>query len=326
LLAELEVLVVDGNVIKRVPRRLKATRRATGGLGGGRALVAETLRNGLGVALAAHADGEINDVRLLGQLVPVVRARVPGPRLWVQDRQFCDLVQPQWLTQAGDEFLVRWHRRLCFARDTSRQAREGREAQGRRWVEDWGWLGGPRDPRRRDVRRLRLQVSARETLVLVSSLLDATRYPAVELLELYRGRWNIERVYQEVTEVFGLQRLIGSRAAATVFQLAFCLVLYNLIQVVRAYVAEGAERTVAVGSIEKLFQDVARQLVAWSALCGVTATVQEMGPPLGVAELRQWMGGQWRPWWQTSPPQKRRARRHTSVYRLVQAYRRHRKR
>jgi hypothetical protein len=44
-------------------------------------------------------------------------------------------------------------------------------------------------------------------------------------------------MFQQVTEVFRLQRLIGGTPQATVFQCAFCLLLYNVIQVMRAQVA-----------------------------------------------------------------------------------------
>ena len=75
--------------------------------------------------------------------------------------------------------------------------------------------------------------------MLMTDLLDERRYPADDLLEAYLARWRIERVFQQITEVFALEHLIGSTARATIFQAAFCLVLYNLIQVVRAYLASG---------------------------------------------------------------------------------------
>jgi len=87
------VLVLDGKVVKRVPRRLQPARRRKGGLLGGKGLVALHLRSGLALALAADPDGEANDAKLVPALLPQVRARVGGPRLWLADRQFCDLIQ-----------------------------------------------------------------------------------------------------------------------------------------------------------------------------------------------------------------------------------------
>jgi IS4 transposase len=71
-------------------------------------------------------------------------------------------------------------------------------------------------------------------LILVTDLLDAEQYPAADLLAAYLARWGIERMFQQVTEVFALKRLIGGSPQAGVFQLAFCLLLYNMIHVLRA--------------------------------------------------------------------------------------------
>ena len=38
-------------------------------------------------------------------------------------------------------------------------------------------------------------------------------------------------MFQQVTDVFALKRLIGGSPQAGVFQLAFCLLLYNMIHV-----------------------------------------------------------------------------------------------
>ena len=59
-------------------------------------------------------------------------------------------------------------------------------------------------------------------------------------------------MYQQITEVFDLKQLIGSTPEGTVFQASFCLVLYNLIQVIRAYVAAGqSELPVEMVSVDR---------------------------------------------------------------------------
>lgn len=73
-------------------------------------------------------------------------------------------------------------------------------------------------------------------------------------------------MFQQITEVFHLQPLIGTTPQGTVFQFAFCVLLYNLVQVVRAYVATAQARPVPTISTELLFDDVHRQLVAVTEL------------------------------------------------------------
>src|SRR4029077_14966728 len=148
----------------------------------------------------------------------------------------------------------------------TRPVHRGQDAQGRVWEQDWGWLGSEQAKHRRFVRRLTLQRPGEETIILLTDLLDATLFPTPDLLDLYLARWSIERVFQQITEVFHLQTLIGTTPQGTVFQFAFCVLLYNLVQVVRAYVATAQARPVPTISTELLFDDVHRQLVALTEL------------------------------------------------------------
>jgi Transposase DDE domain len=331
-LAGLEVIVVDGKAIKRVAKRLKPLQGRKGGVLGGKALVALELRTGLVVAMATHPDGETNDAKLVPALLPQVREQVVGTRLWVADRQFCDLTQTVAFASGGDQFLVRYHPKTHFCPDPTRPAQSGQDAQGRVWEQDWGWLGCEQAKHRRFVRRLTLHRPGEETIILLTDLLDAAQCPANDLFDLYLARWSIERVFQQITEVFHLQTLIGTTPQGTVFQGAFCLLLYNLVQVVRAYVATAQARPVPTISTELLFDDVHRQLVAFTEL----VPPDQVEPLLPVlpseeelrAQLTCLLATVWTSRWLKAPPKKRKAPaprtpirgNQTSVYRLVEAY------
>ena len=332
-LRDFEVLVLDGKVVKRVPRRLQPARRRKGGLLGGKGLVALHLRSGLALALATDPDGEANDAKLVPALLPQVRTRVGGPRLWLADRQFCDLIQTAAFTaEGGDHFLVRYHSKVHFYPDPSRSAQRGQDRQGRAYEQEWGWLGAERDKRRRYVRRVTLHRAGEEDVILVTDLLDPARYPAEDLLALYLARWGIERVFQQITEVFHLNRLIATTPQGTLFQLSFCLLLYDMIQVVRGYVAVGQGHPVEVISAELLFVDVTKQLVALNELVAAGRVV-ELLPAVSSAvavrqRLRKLLGPVWSDGWIKAPPQTRKPpapkkgqREHTSVYRLLNAHR-----
>src|SRR5262249_47468361 len=156
--------------------------------------------------------------------------------------------------------LVRWDGRTSFHGDPDRPAVSGTDSRGRAVTQQWGWYGVASNKGRRYLRRITLIRPGEDDILLMTDLLSEEEYPAAELLEAYLARWRIERVFQEITEVFSLKRLIGSSAQATVFQGAFCLVLYDVIQVLRAYLAEGApdvESTDEVSS-ELVFYDVRR--------------------------------------------------------------------
>jgi hypothetical protein len=151
-------------------------------------------------------------------------------------------------------------------------------------------------------------------------------------LGLYLARWGIERVFQQITEVFHLQTLIGTTPQGTVFQFVFCVMLYNLVQVVRAYVATAQARPVPTISTELLFDDVHRQLVAFTELVP-SVQVEPLFPVLPTeealrAQLTRLLATVWTTRWLKAPPTKRKAPaprtpirgNQTSVYRLMGAY------
>jgi hypothetical protein len=331
-LRDLEVIIVDGKAIKRVAKRLKPLRGRKGGVLGGKALVALELRRGVVVAMATHADGETNEAKLVPALLSQVRARVRGRRLWVADRQFCDLTQPAAFAQAGDQCLVRYHPKTPFFADAAYPVQRGQDAQGRVWEQDWGWLGSEQAKHRCFMRRLTLYRPGEETIILLTDLLDATAFPATDLLALYLARWSIERVFQQITEVFHLQTLIGTTPQGTVFQFAFCVLLYNMVQIVRAYGATAQARPVPTISTELLFDDVHRQLVAFTEL----VPAEQVEPLFLVlpteaelrAQLTQLLATIWTTRWLKQPTKKRLTPaprtpirgNQTSVFRLLTAY------
>jgi hypothetical protein len=318
---------LDGKAIKRVAKRLLPLRGVAGGLLGGRVLVAMDWATGLAVAMEADPDGEANEVRLVAALLPRVRALGDGPRLWLSDRAFCDLEQPARFTEGGDHFLVRYHRKVSFHPDSERPARQGVDERGRPFVEEWGWLGTAKDKRRRFVRKITVPLE-KDVLSLLTDLVDADLYPAIDMLAVYAQRATIEVLFQEVTEVFGLQGLIGGTPQACIFQFAFCLLLYNMIQVVRGYVAQAQKREADTVSTEKLFDDVCRQLTAWHVMVEEEATCAYFAETPTAkqvqARLKHLWGTVWDDTWNKAPRQKvhrtspkKRGPTHHSVFRLL---------
>jgi hypothetical protein len=336
-LDQFTVIVLDGKQIKKVAKRLRPARGRPGKLVGGKILVAYLPRKGVAIAMAAERDGEANDIRLMPRAVPRTRARVAGPRLWVADRQFCDLDQPALLTQEGDHFLVRRSRRLSFEADPARPAREATDGQGRRIVEQWGWIGKPsQKARRRYVRQIHLVRPGEEDVYLVTDLVeeDEENYPASDLLEVYLKRWQIERVFQKIVEVFNLEHLIGSTPEATIFQASFCVVLYNMLQLMRVFMSAGQAKLAPDAiSMEKLFDDVQDQLTALVVLfpAGTIAGwfAAEWSPAELTRRLRALLGGAWKERYRKAINKKPRPNvkkakcsgAHTSVQKLIETER-----
>jgi hypothetical protein len=330
-LAAFQVIAFDGKKIKEVARRLKPLRRLKGQFLGGKLLVGLHRNTNLALAFQAHPDGQFGDPGLVEGLLGQVRARLPGPRLFVGDRLFCDLNQPARLTATGDHFVRPYGKKVGFHADPQRPAQEGVDAAGRRWVPEWGWLGAAQDPRRCYVRRIRLYRPGDEDVVAITDLLDEVAYPAEDILAVYRRRWGIEGCFPQITEVFDLGHLIGSTPEATVWQAAFCLLLYNVTLVIRGYLAEAQARAPAEISSEQVFADVRRQWIAWDEVLTPAATVALRRGKVTAAQLqeqlRALLAAVWTERWRKAPTRKTRPKPsppkqyvkggHASVYRLL---------
>lgn len=328
-LQRFNIVIYDGKSIKRVAKRLKPCRGAAGGLLGGRALVAIDWETGMSLAMRGDVDGDANDVKHVGELVPVVCSQIDSPCLHVCDSGFCDLEQPRhFARRPGDHFVVRHHPKVKFHRDESVAARQGVNDLGQPFVETWGWLGSAKDMRRIQVRHLELLRDEQPPVILITDLLDADEDPATDLLWIYRERWEIERLFQKVTEVFGLSHLIGCSPEATLFQFSLCLTMYNMLQTVRAHIAQARDVQPTDLSTEMLFRDVERELTALNVMINPQTIADHFadlpGTPVLQARLETLFTCCWSNSWKASPKQtprkitpRQHSRTHNSVYRLL---------
>jgi Transposase DDE domain len=329
-----ELFAIDGKAVKHVKRLLKPLRNLRAGILGGRAAVALNLRTGLVSAMVGHLDGEAGENALSEKLLSKVAAAAGTQKPWVVvlDRLYGNLIFPRQVLQAGGHFLIRYNAHTRFVADTSKPAQEGRLATGARCRDEWGWLGQPKDPRSLRVRRVTLWLANGKTISVVTDLADSDGYPAEDLLETYRERWGLEKVFHQITDVFSLRKLIGTKPQAALFQLAFCLLLYNTLQVVRAYVAHHQGCEPETISNEKLFYDVKRQLVAANELIDSAELPAVLAAPLTASELQAYLArslqGVWSKRWRKAlrsrggGHQKVKTRvpgNHTSTYRVLQA-------
>jgi len=319
-----EVLGFDGKKIKNATARLKPTRGYSGALLGAKALVAMNLRSGLALAMSDSLDGEANDVPLVAQLLPQVRQMISRPVLWLADRQFADVATLRLLAgRSGDRFVVRVQEKLHFQVESEL---ERTDAQGRKLIDQIGLFG-----KGEQVMRLRritlLRPGEKDNVVLLSDLLDRQQFDTPDLLELYRKRWGLENMFQQVTQTFALQHLIGCHPQAILFQFAFCLLMYNLIQVIKSYVAADGKVDAAVVSTYGLFYDVKRELQTWSYLLAEPWQRGGRDQDQMHRRLLQLLQGSWdavaytkasdKNPRQRKPPPKRLHGGHTSVQRLL---------
>jgi hypothetical protein len=287
------VVADDGKKIKNAATRLKPTRGFTGKLIGAKALAALDVRTGLVLAMSDSLDGEANDVPLVPALLPQVYEAVPGPVLWLVDRQFGDARTMRRLAaRPGDHHVVRLRKGLRFEPEPGSTVAR-RDPDGREVVDEIGLLFGGRQAVR--VRRVTLRRPGEEDVVLATDLVDRAAYPAEAILEACKARWGIEQAFQQVTETFSLKHLIGSAPEAVLFQFALCLLLYNLMQVIKAGVAEDGGVEPGEVSMFFLFEDVKDELRAWAYHTGGQWPRHDRTADQMRARLRDLLSGSWDP-------------------------------
>jgi hypothetical protein len=319
------VVAGDGKKIKNAAKRLKPTRGFSGKLIGAKALVAVDLRSGMALAMSDSLDGMSNDVPLVPELMDQLREVIPGPILSIWDRQFDDLRTMGRLTsRPGDAAVVRVKKHVHFEAESTVESRDSR---GRVVIDQLGVMGKGKQAMR--LRRISLiRGNGEEDVIVLTTLLDRQAFSAEALLELYKLRWGIEQVFQQVTETFSLSNLIGSSPKAVLLQFAYCLLLYNLVQLVKHYVADGGGVLASVVSTYYLFNNIRRELVAWAYHSDGSWPRQKRTAEQMRRRLRELLGDQWDPKRYTKaadrqprpkpPPPQRLHGGHSSVQRVLE--------
>jgi Transposase DDE domain len=335
-LSDAQIVLIDGKVIKHVPRRLKETRRdqcTAAKLLGGRGLVAIDGGRGTALAMAAVADGEANEVPCLPKLLENLPA-ADGRRIFVADRAFGYLGPARLFAEKG-HFLLRKHGTSTFVADPKSTPKTSKDRFKRKVVETWGKLvRGKTGEDWIAVRRIEVRRKG-SPLILVTDLLDPVQAPANDLLEIYLTRWDIENVFQEVTELFDLKKLVGSTPEANLFQLAITLVMATVVQTIKGWMAKAKKRRARSISTEMLLRDVRRQFETLA----IFFEIDELGRwifPRTADEIRTWLettlGAAWKPKYakrmsepkDPSRPKKAKAKQakytksHDSVFRILQ--------
>jgi hypothetical protein len=330
-LKNLWVLGFDGKKLKYVAHKLKPLRRLKGNIFGSKLLAVQDLATKQAVAVEAHEDGEASDVPLVPAAVARVRALADArQRLWVGDRGFCDFASLELLSSENDHFVIRHNAACKFTVDERVPKREGQDDEKRAYREEWGWLGKDRVR----VRKITVTRPTGDPFTIITSLLDADGYPAEDLLLLYRERWGLETMFQQIVQTFNLRHLISAAPRATVFQAVLSLLLYNITLMVRDIVASQAKQEAKDVSLFLLFDELVAQLTSWLHMMDVAETLEILGtmPIDGAEAVRAHLGkilaNVWKKRWKKAPkPKNKRTKKrkdwayplggHTSVYKVL---------
>ena len=179
-----------------------------------------------------------HELRLLWKLLDQFK---PGD-LAVADRGFCSYVLLALLLRLGVASLFRLHQRRPA--DLRRGQRLGKNdrlftwlkpSQKPRWLPQSWWK---KIPAQLMVRVIRFKLACPgyrpKSVTLVTTLLDAQKYPAPDIAQLYARRWKIELWFRDIKTSMGMEVLRCKSPQMLHKELEMFFIAYNLIRCLMA--------------------------------------------------------------------------------------------
>ena len=232
LLRGYNIRIIDGNHFAATEHRLLETRRETAAPLPGQALVVLDPDVRLAVDVIPCEDGHAQERSLLNQVLPSVRLK----DLWIADRNFCTLGFLFGIARRQGRFLIRHHAGLPLQL-TGRRKLIGQSDTGKVF-EQSAVITDPETGRTMTIRCITvcLNVATRdgEQEVRILTNLSKTAADALKVADLYRKRWSVETLFQEMTENLTCEIKTLGYPRAAVFAFCLALMAWNGMSVIHA--------------------------------------------------------------------------------------------
>jgi len=252
LLPGFRVKILDGNCLAGSQHRLAALRDIAAATLPGKSLVVLDPQLGLATDFFPCEDGHAQERALLG---PVLDSIQEG-ELWIEDRNFCTLGWLCGVIGRRAHFLVREHKGLPWeAADEPRYI--GRVPTGEVWEQPVSITAADGEVLllRRIIIKLDKPTRDGETELALLTDLEVEDADALTLACLYLERWQIETVFQVMTETLQCEQSRLGYPKAALFAFGVTLMSYNVLATIKATLR-------AVHGIEKVENEVSMYHVA----------------------------------------------------------------
>lgn len=225
------VKVVDGNHLAATEHRLKETRGRAAAPLPGLSLVVLDPALMLAIAVLPCEDGHAQERSLLPALLTTVSRR----DVWIADRNFCTAAFLSGIAGRGGYFLIRQHANLSVqpaeAWGDEQPGETGRVAERSvRVLQDGQEVLTTRCIR---VRLDRPTRNGEAELYLLTNL-PRPDADGLRVAQLYRRRWTVETLFQELTCHLGCEANTLCYPKAALFAFCVALVAYRVLAVVKA--------------------------------------------------------------------------------------------
>jgi IS4 transposase len=224
--------ILDGNHFSATEHRIEELRTIGDAPLPGKALVVLDPLLKLATHVFPCEDGHAQERSLLDQVLPCVEKE----DLWIEDRNFCTLGFLFGIRSRGAKFLVRQHANLP-GRLRGRRKYAGRIETGRVYEQSME-ITDPKTGATLAIRRITVKLYQPtrdgDTELHILTNVPRSAANACKLANLYRKRWTIETMFQELTETLTCEIKTLGYPKAAVFAFCLALVAYNGISVIKA--------------------------------------------------------------------------------------------
>jgi Transposase DDE domain len=222
-----EVRIIDGNHIGGTEHRLKVLRAEAAGALPGQAIAVLDPQWEMVVDVFPAEDAHAQERSLL----PLVLETVTAGQVWIADRNFCTNDFLTGISARGASFVIREHLGLKWTEVTPR-LEVGQNENGTIFEQQVRLDSGI--CLRRVTIQLKQPTRHGDWQVTVLTNLPDIKVTALIVANLYLQRWQIEQMFQVITDVFNceLQTLGYPKAALFVFCMA--LMAFNILSTVKA--------------------------------------------------------------------------------------------
>lgn len=232
LLPGYNVRMLDGNHFAATEHRLEETRSETAAPLPGQALAVLDPDLRLVVDVFPCEDGHAQERSLLDQVLPSVRLK----DLWIADRNFCTLGFLFGIARRKGRFVIRHHANLPFQKLGQRKL-AGTTETGRVF-EQKVQLTDPKTGRTMSVRCVTVKLIEPtrdgEQEIRILTNLPVKKATALKVACLYRKRWTVETLFQEMTENLTCEIKTLAYPRAAVFAFCLALMAWNGLSVIYA--------------------------------------------------------------------------------------------
>ena len=232
LLPGYNIRILDGNHFAATEHRLLETRRETAAPLPGQALVVLDPDARLAINVFPCEDGHAQERSLLDQVLPSVRLK----DLWIADRNFCTLGFLFGIARRKGRFLIREHASLPL--ETVGRRKLVGESETGKVFEQKAKITDPETGLQMTIRRVtvKLKVATRdgELVLHILTNLPLKDADALKVAGLYRKRWSVETMFQEMTDHLTCEIKTLGYPRAAVFAFCLALMAWNGMSVIQA--------------------------------------------------------------------------------------------